>query len=246
MARHWRTLGLTLFAAALMLPGCAYNRGGIFSHCSDDCNDQCGSDCNSGSCGYRNCGYGDCDDGSCRPSCWSRMCGWSCFGCWNRRSNAIPDTLPLGSTVQSHYQVMETNGEAMDFVVHQNEFMGETAQLTPDGKDHILEIAARMRSAPFPVVIERTWNNADPELDGHRRSLIAQILTDLGNPDAQQRTVVATAYGPGYNSIQAEPMYYRHTMSGSGYGNGYGSYGNTMGTYGGFGGGIGGGVGFGP
>src|SRR5690606_9879371 len=117
------------------------------------------------------------------------------FGWCHRRSGAIPDTLPLGSTVQSHYQVMETNGEAMDFIIHQHEFLGETAQLTQDGKDHILEIAARMRSAPFPVVIERTWNNADPELDGHRRNLVAQVLTDLGNPDAQQRTVVATSYG---------------------------------------------------
>ena len=142
---------------------------------------------------------------------------------------------------------METNGEAMDFILNQHEFMGETAELTPEGKDHILEIAARMRSAPFPVVIERTWNNADPELDAHRRNLVAQILTDLGNPDAQQRTVVSTAYGPGYNSIQAEPMYYRHVTSGSGgFGNGYGFFGSGMGTFGGFAGGAGGGVGFGP
>ncbi|MBL8852270.1 MAG: hypothetical protein JNG89_21535 [Planctomycetaceae bacterium] len=247
MARHWQILGLGLFLAAMSLPGCVCNRGGVFSSCSDDCNNQCGSECDSGSC--RRCGVwgrsNDCNNGSCRPGCGSRLCWWS-LGCWNRRSNAIPDTLPLGSTVQSHYQVMETNGEAMDFIIYQHEFMGETAQLTPDGKDHILEVAARMRSAPFPVVIERTWNNADPELDGHRRNLVAQVLTDLGNPDAQQRTVVATSYGPGYNSIQAEPMYYQHTLSGSGYGSGYGTYGNTMGTYGGFGGGTGGGVGFGP
>jgi hypothetical protein len=141
---------------------------------------------------------------------------------------------------------MQTNAEASDFIIHQHEFMGETAQLTPDGKDHILEIAARMRSAPFPVLIERTWNNADPELDAHRRNLVAQILTDLGNPDAQQRTVVATAYGPGYNDLQAEPMYYQHVLSGGGSGSGYGLYGNNFGTYGGFGGGAGGGIGFAP
>lgn len=245
MAPWQRFLTLTALSAVVSLAGCAHHRGGLFSHCSDDCDDDCDSACESGACRSGDCGRGGCGHRLCGYGCGS---GWCCstFGWCHRRSGAIPDTLPLGSTVQSHYQVMETNGEAMDFIIHQHEFMGETAQLTPEGKDHVLEIAGRMRSAPFPVVIERTWNNADPELDGHRRNLVAQVLTDLGNPDAQQRTVVATSYGPGYNSIQAEPMYYQHVLLGGGYGTGYGTYGNTMGTYGGFGGGIGGGVGFSP
>ena len=76
-----------------------------------------------------------------------------------RRSSSIPDTLPLGHTVRSHYQTMETNAEAVDFILNLNDFVGSTATLTPDGKDKILEIAARMRSQPFPVVIERSYNN---------------------------------------------------------------------------------------
>ena len=160
----------------------------------------------------------------------STLCGWMC-----RRSNSIPDTLPLGHTVRSHYQTMETNGEAVDFILNLNDFVGSTATLTPDGKDKILEIAARMRSQPFPVLIERSYNNSDPELDMLRRNLVAQILTDLGNPDAAQRTVVATAYGPGYNSQEAETMYMRHTLNGVGNGNNGGGFG------GGFGGGGGGG-----
>lgn len=167
------------------------------------------------------------------------------FGWLHRKSNAIPETLPLGSTVRAHYQVMETNAEAADFIFHRHDFVGETAELTPDGKDKVLEIAARMRSTPFPVIIERSENNSDPELDAIRRTLIARILTDMGNPDANQRTVVATQYGPGYNALQAEPMYYRHIYSG-GIGDNYGQYGNTFGQYGGFGGGGGGGIGFGP
>jgi hypothetical protein len=244
MARHWRTLALTALLAVTSFTGCAWNRPGLCGRCNSDdcepaCNRECSNDCNN-----------DCNDGSCRSRLCGR-CGTGCCNAWwmlgwcHRRSNAIPQTLPLGSTVQSHYQVMETNGEAMDFIMNQHEFMGETAELTPEGKDHILEIAARMRSTPFPVVIERTWNNADPELDAHRRQLVATILTDLGNPDAQQRTVVSTAYGPGYNSVQAEPMYYQHLLQGAG-GNGYGFYGSNMGTFGGFAGGAGGGVGFGP
>ncbi|MFG0336027.1 MAG: hypothetical protein ACF8TS_21925 [Maioricimonas sp. JB049] len=160
------------------------------------------------------------------------------FGWLHKKSNAIPETLPLGSAVRAHYQVMETNGEAADFIFHRNDFVAETAELTPDGKDKILEIAARMRSTPFPVLIQRSENNSDPELDAIRRTLVARILTDMGNPDANQRTIVATPYGPGYNAIQAEPMYYRHVLSG---GNG-----NNFGQFGGFGGGGGGGVGFGP
>ncbi len=42
--------------------------------------------------------------------------------------SAIPDTLPLGSTVRSYYQVMETNAEAADFIFHQHDFIGETAR----------------------------------------------------------------------------------------------------------------------
>lgn len=234
---------MTALIAVTSLTGCAWNRPGLFGHCSDDCESGCdnrgGNGCNNG-----------CNDGSCRPGACGSGCVTPCWwmlGCCHRRSNAIPQTLPLGSTVQSHYQVMETNGEAMDFIMNQHEFMGETAELTPEGKDHVLEIAARMRSTPFPVVIERTWNNADPELDAHRRNLVATILTDLGNPDAQQRTVVSASYGPGYNSVQAEPMYYQHLLQGAGgYSNGYGSYGGGMGAFGGFNGGAGGAVGFGP
>lgn len=161
------------------------------------------------------------------------------FGWAHRKSNAIPQTLPLGSTVRSHIQVMETNGEAADFIIHQHEFVGQTPELTSDGKDHLLEVAARMRSTPFPVLIERTDNNADPELDLARRNLVAQILTDLGNPDAQRRTVVGTSYGPGYLGTRAEQTYYQHVFRGGVGGGNYGNVGNGFG--GGFGGGAGGG-----
>jgi hypothetical protein len=168
-----------------------------------------------------------------------RMCG-----AFYNRSGAIPDTLPLGSTVRAWYQTMETNGEAVDFIVYQHEFIGQTARLTPAGRDHVWEIAARMKSTPFPVVIERTDNNSDPELDALRRQLIVSVLAGFGNPDADQRTVVSPAYGPGYNAVEAESMYYQH-LNGGGFNN-YGTFGNNAGTYGAFGGGAGGGLGFGP
>ncbi|MCA9079889.1 MAG: hypothetical protein KDA58_04990 [Planctomycetaceae bacterium] len=186
------------------------------------CGPTCGPECGVEQCGH--CG-----------GCGSRLLadldfalfGWAC-----RKSNAIPDTLPLGSTVRAHDQVMQTNAEAFDFILNRHDFVGQTAQLTPEGRDKILEIAARMRSAPFPVIVERTENNADPELDALRRNLVAQVLTDLGNMDAQQRTVVSTSYGPGYTGRRAEQMYYQHISSG-----GFNNNNNFGGNGGGFGGG---------
>lgn len=228
-----RALGMTALMLALVATtGCAHHRWSPLGFCgSDDC--ECESDCESDGCRPGCCG-----------GCHHGMC-CSTLACCHRRSNAIPETLPLGSTVRTHYQLMETNGEAADFIVYRHNFVGQTAELTSDGKDHILEIAARMPSTPFPVLVERSENNADPELDAHRRNLVAQVLTDLGNHDAQQRTIVSTSYGPGYNAIQAVPMYYRHVGTRGAAGN-FGTFGNNFGAFGGFGGGAGGGIGFGP
>jgi hypothetical protein len=172
-------------------------------------------------------------------------CGFKCkkLGIPHFRSLAIPETYPLGSLVRAHYHTMETNGEAADFILFRYEFVGATAALTPNGKDHILEIAARMRSTPFPVLVERTENNSNPELDAHRRDVVAHILTDLGNPDAAERTFVSPAYGPGKTAIEAERDYYRYINGGYG---GFNQYGSGFGQFGAFGGGVGRGIGFGP
>lgn len=152
------------------------------------------------------------------------------------RSHAIPDRYPLGSIERAHFHNMQTNAEATDFVMHINDFVGETAELTPDGKDHILEVAARMRSAPFPVLVERTENNSNPQLDSDRRATVAMVLSDLGNPDADQRTFVSPAYGPGINSMEGQMDYFRFIGS-------RGAWGNNNGFGNGFGGGFGGGGG---
>jgi len=239
MWKQWRNLGYrTLLGCALTSAGCT----------------SCGfgnSACQPAACGGAVCQTGGCPDGVCQdPNCGScrggrlRRCGGFCGlgSLLHRRSGAIPDTLPLGKVNEAWYYEMQTNAEASDFILHDLDFVGQTTELTPDGKDHILEIASRMRSAPFPVLIERSPNNADPELDLARRNLAVQVLCDLGNPDAAQRVVVSTAYGPGYWSPQAQQMYYRHVFGGNG--GGYGGNGNNgggmgMGTFGGGGMGYG-------
>jgi len=154
----------------------------------------------------------------------------------------IPERYPLGSVNRSHYHAMQTNAEATDFVLNQHEFVGDTAELTRDGKDHILEIGARMRSAPFPVIVERSTNNDTPDLDAERRVVVARYLSEMGNPDADQRTIVSTPYARGLNSYEGENDYYRQfNFRGTTFGNF-----NNGSAFGGFGGGSGfGGGGFG-
>lgn len=162
-----------------------------------------------------------------------------------RRSLAIPDTYPLGSTVRDHYHQMETNGEAEDFVIHRHEFIQSTGELNQHGLDHLQEIAARMRSAPFPVLVERSEFNSDPELDQHRRRQVAEMLTAMGNPGANARTIVSQSYDPGLSGQNAQNSYYQFTRGGNnnGNGNGGGGGGNGGGNGGGGGGGFGGGGG---
>jgi hypothetical protein len=118
-------------------------------------------------------------------------CGWHA-GC---DCASAPCLYPLGAVNQAHYEAMQANGQAAAFTVHQFEFIGTSSELSPAGKDHLLEIAGRARSVPFPIVIERTDGNSNPTLDEHRRASVAQVMLDLGIGDAAQRTIVAAAYG---------------------------------------------------
>lgn len=187
-----------------------------------------------------------CSTGCQTCSGWGQsVWGW----CHRDAGLSVPETLPLGSTVRAHYHTMQTNAEAADFILHDHDFVGATAELTPAGRDRILEISARARSAPFPVIVERCCNNSNPELDSHRRTIVAQILTDNGIPEANQRVIVAPAYGRGITGMEGEMDFYQNTYSrtyggygfgGSGYGGGFGAGG--AGGLGGFG--AGGGAGF--
>ncbi len=132
---------------------------------------------------------------------------WS--GCGHRCSTSVPDAYPLGAVNRAHYQTMETNGEAADFILHRNDFVANTADLSPYGKDHVLEIAARARCVPFPVLVERSEHNASPQLDERRRAAVVQILSDCGLADASQRTFVSPAYGQGLAGQEFESSYRR-------------------------------------
>lgn len=151
---------------------------------------------------------------------------------------AIPERYPLGSVVRAHYHTMHTNGEASDFILYRHDFQESSAYLTSAGKDRLLEMAARMRSAPFPIIVERSMNNDDPELDDLRRRLVSSVLTDLGNNDAEQRVFVSQAYDPGINSMEAESDYYRFIFTRGGLNNNQNGDNGNNGGGGGNGGGM--------
>lgn len=118
-------------------------------------------------------------------------------------SLAVPDVVPLGSISAAHWHTMEANGEASDFVLYRNEFLEGSPQLGPFGRDHIMEIAARMPTTPFPVLIERSENNTNPQLDEMRRNTVVQLLSQFGVHDAHQRTVVSQPYTDGVSADRA-------------------------------------------
>ena len=158
----------------------------------------------------------------CRFGCCKRAGSWL----FRRRTFSTPDMLPLGSSVRAHFGTMEENAEASDFVLYHHEFVDGTAALTPAGRDHIVQIAARSGAVPFPVLVERSEHNSTPELDAFRRGLVVRILSDFGVTDADQRTFVAPAYGRHANSLEAEADYLQFlggSAAGAGaFGGGYG------------------------
>jgi hypothetical protein len=191
MKRYRFSVPAALASAAMgtvLSSGCSSTTG----CCESTCEPSCAASCET-------CGTGSCGGSSCWPS-WLYP---------HSNRNAIPDILPLGAVSRAHWHMQETNGEAADFVIHRNEFVDNSSELTPYGRDHIAEIAARMPSAPFPVLVQRSLNNADPELDNIRRDIVVRVLTDLGNPDADQRTVVSQPYSNGINSMEGEQDYGR-------------------------------------
>ncbi|MCR9200764.1 MAG: hypothetical protein NXI04_19175 [Planctomycetaceae bacterium] len=110
---------------------------------------------------------------------------------------AVPDVWPLGSLSAAHWHTMETNAEASDFVIHRSEFVRHSSMLTALGRSHVMEIAARMPSVPFPVLVEPEPHDTAMQLDLARRQHVIQLLTELGVSDASSRTVVSLPYSQG-------------------------------------------------
>lgn len=141
--------------------------------------------------------------------------------------------FPLGQVTDAHWETMQTNAEAADFIFFDHEFVGQTAELTPLGRKHLLSVALRLEHVPFPIVIEESPRGENPQLDEKRRQTIVNQLTQLGldRQMIEARTVVAPAFTEGLSAIEGEAAYYRTLIDGN-YGNGsYGGLGRGFGGW---------------
>jgi hypothetical protein len=122
--------------------------------------------------------------------------------------------FPLGQVTDAHWETMQTNAEAADFIFYDHEFVGDTAELAPGGKDHLMQVALRLEHVPFPVVVERSPHNARPQLDKLRRVTIFEQLARLGSDDVEDRVIIAPAFAEGFTAIEGEQAY-RQTIGNS-------------------------------
>lgn len=176
-------------------------------------------------------------------------------GCHHKQQHAqIPydSVAPLGTISDDIWQKQEENAEASDFVIHESEFVGATAKLNAAGEDHVKQIAVRMISTPFPVIVEPSSMsvnqsdeykypvNGNDDLDMHRRNVIVKILQAMNVQDADERVVVSPALTPGFEGFEAYRAYTNGFRNRGNGGGGLGGFGSGFG--GGFGGGVGGGI----
>ncbi|GAB6184782.1 hypothetical protein JCM17478_32270 [Thermopirellula anaerolimosa] len=136
--------------------------------------------------------------------------------------------FPLGQVTDAHWETMQTNAEAGDFIFYDHEFVGQTAELTPLGRKHLLSAALRLPHVPFPVVVEELPDEKNPALDQARREAIVNLLVELGYPreEIDGRVITAPGFTAGLSAVEGEAAYYRTLNdtygTGVGYGGGYG------------------------
>lgn len=177
----------------------------------------------------------------CCHDCWWKRSKWTVMARMPMPCPASP--APNGQMVQNILQAQEVNGEAIDFVIYEHEFVAGSHRLTSDGESHVRQIASRSQECPFPVVIEQSSlainpntehkypSHNDRDLDSQRRALVASALNVLGVVNADSRVVVGPAPAAAAYSHEAEITFGRgfsRRRNGSG-GNGGGGGGGGNG-----------------
>lgn len=153
------------------------------------------------------------------------------LGCRSSPGPAHDRPFPIGHVSDAHWETQQTNAEAADFIFFDHEFVGETAELAPGAKRHLESVALRLEHVPFPVVVEQTQHDANPELDQARRKVIVEQLARIGVPNSERRVVISSAFVEGFTSIQGERAYYNGIIGQGGGGGGGGRFGGSGGTY---------------
>lgn len=128
--------------------------------------------------------------------------------------------FPLGAVSDVFWETQQTNAEAADFIFYDHEFRGDTAELAPGAKRHLESVALRLEHVPFPVVIEQSRHNRQPELDQSRRNMIVEQLVRMGVPNVESRVVIAPAFMEGLHADEAAGAYFSLYNEGGSFGGG--------------------------
>jgi hypothetical protein len=157
-----------------------------------------------------------------------------------RRSYGGPGAdrpFPMGQVSDAFWETQQTNAEAADFIFYDHEFKGNTAELAPAAKKHLMQVALRLEHVPFPVVVEESPGTHSPaetarrkQLDQARRQTIVEQLARLGVSNVEERVIVANAFPEGLTAIEAEGAY--SSVIGDTFNGGFGRrFGGTGGIY---------------
>jgi hypothetical protein len=144
---------------------------------------------------------------------------------------------PTGTHTHEIFDLQAQKAEADDFVIYKNEWFNAGTKLGPYGDYHLDQIAKRLPTVPFPVVIQP---EADPGLNQARLEVIITCLANKEIPDADHRVIIAYPQAEGlFGECEAESAFLRMLHPprvGTPYAGGLygGFYGGGLTGYGGF------------
>lgn len=167
-----------------------------------------------------------------------------------------PATVPedLGAATHRIFQAQVDKAGQDAFVIYENEWRGNTTELGPSGRFHLVRMMRRLQQTTYPVVIQI---HPDDAVNQARRNFVVNTLLQAGIGDAENRVVVGPPAAEGLYGEEAVMLYplfltsrFWGTMGGGWggmgmMGGGFGGMGRWggMGMMGGWGGGWGGGFG---
>jgi hypothetical protein len=118
--------------------------------------------------------------------------------------SGIPEEFnewPLGQALYGLNRTAVANGAAARMVFHQNDFVGDTAELNYRGRDKLSAAAARLPACFAPVLIERTPRT--PGVDEARRLAILGSLAEGPFPVPPERVIIGPAIARGLGAQEA-------------------------------------------
>lgn len=173
--------------------------------------------------------------------------GGGCSGTWKYfdvdrcatiPSGAIP--VPAGTHVNAWQDGQVASAAKDRGVFYQNEFLPKSAELSPSGREHVIEAVQQALYNSVPIVVEQS---SDPALDGARLQAVHATFESAGVVLAPEQIFVAKPAALGFDGFRAQQAVRSSMNNGGGGMGGGGMGGGGMGGGGMGGGGMGGGFG---